>query len=134
LFFIASFNHLVNKFGIIDVYKSQNVIIIISDFSICLIAFGLVFTSGIKYAFFILAEFSVKFKSIFVSENTLVQSSSSTSKSDFSKVTGITLHFTLNILQICFNPLSKLPVISAIAVISKFQRECHHTEQSLSYL
>jgi hypothetical protein len=116
------------------VYKSPNVIIIISDFSICLIAFGLVFTSGIRYAFFIFADFSVRFKSIFVSENTLVQSSSSTSKSDFSKVTGITLHFTLNILHICLSPLSKLPVISAIAVIRRFQRECHQTEHFLSYL
>jgi hypothetical protein len=119
---IASFIHLTSKFGMIEVYKSQYEIIITSAFSIAVIAFGLAFTFGVKYAFFIGEESSVNFVSILVSHSTIFQSSNSTFKLDNSKVTGITLPFTLNILATCLSHLSKLPVISAIAVIIRFQR------------
>jgi hypothetical protein len=52
--------------------------IITSDFSIALIAFGLAHTSGVKYAFFIGEDFSFNFKSIFVSHSTFVPSSNLT--------------------------------------------------------
>jgi hypothetical protein len=113
---------LTSKFGTIDVYKSQYAIIIKSAFFIVLIALGLAFTSGVKYAVFIGDEFSVNLVSILVSHSTIEPSSNITFKSEISKVTGITLPFTLNILDTCLSHLSKLPVISAIAVIIRFQR------------
>jgi hypothetical protein len=108
--------------GIIEVYKSPKDIIITSAFSIAFIALGLAYTSGVKYAFFITDDSSFNFKSILVSHSTIVQSTSLTLRCDNCNVTGITLPLTLNILQTCFNHLSKLPVISAIAVIIRFQR------------
>jgi hypothetical protein len=45
---IASFIPLTKRLGTIEVYKSQNEIIITSDFSIAVIAFGLASTSGVK--------------------------------------------------------------------------------------
>ncbi|MDR2639865.1 MAG: hypothetical protein LBC61_00555 [Candidatus Peribacteria bacterium] len=87
------------------------------------ITLGFAFTlSGVRNALLIGEEFSFNFKSIFVSQFKIVPSSSSTFKSDKSKVTGKTLHFTLNILATCFNHFSKLPVIEAIAVIIKFHK------------
>jgi len=85
-------------------------------------ALGLAHTSGVRYAFFIGEDFSFNHVSIFVSHSTFVPSSNLTFKLDKDNVTGITLPFTLNILQTCFNHLSKFHVISVIAVIIKFQR------------
>jgi hypothetical protein len=45
---IASAIHFTNKLGIIEVYKSQKVKIITSDFSIALIAFEFASTLGVK--------------------------------------------------------------------------------------
>jgi hypothetical protein len=131
---IASGSHLVNKFGIIEVNRSQCDIIIKSDFSIATIAFGFASTSGSKYASLIFKFESCFGSSIFVSHLITCQSSSSACKCDSSKVDGITLHFTLNIFETCFNHLSKLQVISAIAVIIKFHKLCPQTEHHLSYL
>jgi hypothetical protein len=50
---------LTNRFGIIEVYKSPKDKIIKSALLIAVIAFGLAFTSGVKYAFFIGDDFSV---------------------------------------------------------------------------
>jgi hypothetical protein len=47
---IASFIPLTSKFGTIEVYKSQNDIIIRSAFSIAFKALELAFTSGVKNA------------------------------------------------------------------------------------
>jgi len=131
---IDSFIPLTSKFGTIEVYKSQNEIIIRSAFSIAFKALELAFTSGTKNAFLIGLDFSFNFKSIFVSHSTNVQSSSLTFKCDNSSVTGKTLHFTLNILETCLNHLSKSQVISVIAVIIKLPKLCHQTLQFLSYL
>jgi hypothetical protein len=77
---IASLIPFTKKLGTIEVYKSPNEIIITSDFSIALIAFGLAYTSGVKYAFLIGDDFSFNQVSIFVSHSTTVQSSSLTFK------------------------------------------------------
>jgi len=84
---------------------------ITSALSIASIALELAITSGVKYALFIGELFSSSFKSIFVSHSTILPSISSTFKCDNSNVTGITLHFTLNILATCFSHLSKFQVI-----------------------
>jgi len=67
-------------------------------------------------------EFAFNHTSILLSQATFVQSSNFTFKSDNDKVTGITFHLTFNNLQTCFNHLSKLPVISVIAVIIRFHK------------
>jgi hypothetical protein len=77
---IASFIHFTSKFGTIEVYKSQNDIIIKSALFIDVIALLFATTSGVKNAFLIGELFSSSFVSIFVSHSTRVQSSSLTFK------------------------------------------------------